>query len=242
VKQQQKKVALMILLGGVAAFLVATRLGPMVFGESPAPQTKGKKKEDAASAAKGGGGTKDEGRGSRGGKGHLDPPTRDPRPATPGAAPPPVKASAKPATKGADPEADAPRGSAGASPSLDEVPIDLSAATRLAVRYGPKTARSPFALASFEQDAGLNAPGQPPLKLTGIVRAGTQRLAIIDGRVYTEGDEVWGGLKVSPIEPAAVTLTREGKAKRRLSLEPEVASDQALPRSAEPPSAGMGGD
>lgn len=199
-RKKQKRV-LMIGLGVLAAVLCAVQLGPVFLGSKPkkkGPQKPvgprvAKRKDGRPRLAKGGG--------SR------------PAPRT-GAA-----RKRSPSSTG--------RGSAQEDVSawpLKSIVIDLSAVGRRALTYEAVEARDPFGAAKFERVRASSALMKAVFKLQGVLLAGRSRpdgapmrLAIIDNKVYAEGQEVVKGVRVARVDATSVVLA-EGKVRLRLFL------------------------
>jgi len=191
----------MIGLGVLAAVLCAVQLGPIFLGGKPkkkGPQKPvgprvAKRKDGRPRVAKGGG--------SR----------RAPRAGAARKRPPP------PAGRGSAQEDES------AWP-LESIVIDLSAVGRRALMYEAIESRDPFGAAKFERVRASSALTKAAFKLQGVLRAGRSRpdgtpirLAIIDNKVYAEGQEVVKGVRVAKVDAASVVLA-EGKARLRLFL------------------------
>jgi hypothetical protein len=110
-------------------------------------------------------------------------------------APPPTSAAAAPGDAGEPSAGEAAHGR-----------IDLSGARQRTTVYRHEGLRDPFGPARFERTPQRSSLAALGLRLTGTVRIGAQRLAIINGKVYAEGDEVAEGVRVHPIESQAATL------------------------------------
>jgi len=100
---------------------------------------------------------------------------------------------------------------------LELIPVDLSATGRRALAYHAEGLRNPFSPAKFEVARQSDALGRMKVNLQGIVRTAGRRLAIIEGRVYAEGEEVVEGVTLTRIDATSVLLT-DGKNETRLSL------------------------
>ena len=90
--------------------------------------------------------------------------------------------------------------------------------------YEADKRRNPFAAPKFEMGQASSALTKATFKLQGVVRAGRLRpdgtpvrLAIIDDKVYAEGQEVVKGVRVAKVNAASVVLA-EGKVQLRLFL------------------------
>jgi len=191
VKKKQKKI-MMIALGVVAAALCALKLGPILSG---APlRSPGAKKKSGGSKPK---------------RSRRRPTRRSTR--------------KKAASRQMDTE-DTSLEEAQSEWSLETVPVDLSAASHRPVLYEGSSLRNPFGPASFELAQQRNVLSRVTLRLQGVVRAGgkrsdgsSSRLAIIDDRVYREGDEVAPGVRLIQVDAASVLLA-DGKNQVRLTL------------------------
>jgi len=191
----------MIGLGVMAVVLCAVQLGPIFLGGKP--KKKGPQKPVGPRVAK-----RKDGR---------------PRVAKGGGSRPAPRARA--ARKGPPPPTG--RGSAQEDVSawpLESIVIDLSAVGRRALMYEVAETRDPFGAAKFEKVRVSSALMKAAFKLQGVLLAGRSRpdgmpmrLAIIDNKVYAEGEEVVKGVRVMKVDASSVVLA-EGKIRLRLFL------------------------
>jgi hypothetical protein len=77
--------------------------------------------------------------------------------------------------------------------------------------------------------AGVNAVPRGP-RLTGVFISANRRVAVIDGELYREGDEV-RGLKIIAIEPNSVSLRRGNEA---VAVHLSTEGNQAATHSGDP--------
>ncbi|MFH1731278.1 MAG: hypothetical protein ABIF82_06480 [Planctomycetota bacterium] len=199
-KKKQKRV-LMIGLGVLAAILCAVQLGPIFLGGKP--KKEGPKKPVGPRVAKK---QNDRPRVAKSGE-----PRTAPRAGTARKRPPPPTGT----------------GSAQEDVSawpLESIAIDLTAVGRRALTYEVVETRDPFGAAKFERARASSALTKATFKLQGVVCGGRSRpdgtlirLAIIDNKVYAEGQEVIKGVRVAGVDATSVVLA-EGKAQLRLFL------------------------
>ncbi len=114
---------------------------------------------------------------------------------------------------------------------MESIAIDLSLAGRRTLTYAASSLRNPFATPKFEAVQTGTVLTRANFKLHGIVRArGTRpgappvHLAIIDGRVYAEGEELAKGVRIVAVDATSVVLA-EGKSRARLSMAGSSMSD-----------------
>ena len=195
-KNQQKKIV-MIVLGIIAVVLCVIQLRPVFTGYSPVADPSSPAARAAASGAQ-------EARSEQ--------------------APAPGR-QRRPATRREKDEADRPPlpGEARRLPEITDLPldvisIDLSKIERRIYHYETAGLRSPFAPAEFEEAQRSSRLKKMDLTLQGIVTTPHGVLAIIDNRVFTEGDSVAEGVVVKHIGANSVVLT-DGQDEVRLALD-----------------------
>ncbi len=101
---------------------------------------------------------------------------------------------------------------------LDAISIDLSRIERRIYHYETAGLRSPFAPAEFEEAQRSSRLKKMDLTLQGIVKTSHGVLAIIDNRVFAEGENVAEGVLVKHIGANSVVLT-DGQDEVRLALD-----------------------
>ena len=203
-KKKQKKV-LMIALGVGALGLCGLQLGPILLGgrlDNPPPKSAKHKPGQPRVAGKRKGGEK----------------TR-----RPAAKSKPSRGAPAPGRAPARANLSRPRDT-GSEWDLESIAIDLRATGRRTLIYSAAALRNPFAAPKFESVRTGTVLTRADFKLQGIVRArGTRpdgspvHLAIIDGRVYAEGEEVAKGVRIVAVNATSVVLA-EGEARARLSM------------------------
>jgi hypothetical protein len=203
VRKKQKRV-LMIVVGVAALALCGVQLGPILLGgrlDDPPPK-KPKHKPGQARVA----GRKNGGKARR-------PVARN---RSPRGAP----------ARGRAPARVRPRrpSDTGSELELESIAINLSATGRRRLVYSAASLRDPFAAPKFEGAQTGTALTRTNFKLQGIVRArragpdgSPVHLAIIDGRVYAEGEEVAKGVRIAAVDATSVVLV-QGKVRVRLSM------------------------
>lgn len=202
-KKKQKR-ALMILLGLVAVGLCAIKLGPIFLGGGSPVANPSKRKNS---------------------KGKSSKKRRSRKKALPSKGMSRKSGSKKSGARRTSGSRRAKAGRDGgpqdasefAPENLKSIAIDLSATRRRKLVYRARGLRDPFAAAAFETQRESDALARMSLRLQGVVRLGDRRLAIIENRVYAEGDEVAGGVTLVEVGETFVVLT-DGRNRTRLAL------------------------
>ncbi|MFO7897800.1 MAG: hypothetical protein R6V58_01940 [Planctomycetota bacterium] len=196
-KKKQKKIVL-IALAILAPILCALKLGPVFTGYSPVKNPENRKEAKSE-------------------KGGRSKPSKKKRSGAKRA-----KKTRRPAAARRAPPAQ-PQGGPARSPTdipdwpLEAIRIDLGAIGRQRLTYDGGGLRSPFAPAEFEVAQAPSKLKRMGLRLQGIVRTPDRQLAIIEDRVYTEGEHVAEGVRLERVERGAVVLT-DGEDEVRLIL------------------------
>jgi hypothetical protein len=196
VKKKQKKV-LMIVMGIVAVLLLGVKVGPLFFGKpSPYVDPEKAKRKNAEKATE------------KGSRKRPAPPRQAARnrPGTRRSArkPPPRRRGERDRESAAAPEAEE---GTFAGFELADIPIDLSRVGRRTVRYQDNGRRDPFGPVPFETVVEKPPVLKETFDLQGVLQSTDKRLAIIDNRVYAEGDVLRDGIRVTAIKPTEVVLS-----------------------------------
>jgi hypothetical protein len=202
VKKQQKKI-LMVVMGIIAAILFAVKVFPIFFGKAnpykDPEKAKRKAAERAAAKAKGVSKPAKKATAARKRPARRRPPARSRTPAR-------RKPDRRERRRD---EEEAPERDGGMLAGLDlaEIPIDLSRVTRRAIRYEDAGRRDPFGPAPFERVVEKAPVLKQKFDLQGILRSSDRRLAIIDNRVFAEGNVIRDGVRVLAIKATEVVLS-----------------------------------
>jgi hypothetical protein len=187
VKRKQKKM-LMFALCAAAVIAMVVQLGPFVFGK-PSPYADSAKAEQKKAAASQ---TKPK-------------PVRRKRPA------PQARRPATPKPRHVEPDRKP------QPVALTDAPINLRHVERRVLAYGGTGLRDPFAEPAVEAEQTRSPVQKLQFKLQGVIVTASRKVAIIDGRVYGEGQEIRAGVRVISISKLTVVLS-DGESRTVLSL------------------------